>query len=638
MKKLLTALVALTISVSALAVPLTPEDLFSDDRITEFAISPTGEYIAYVAPQDDTEILTIAKVDGMKPTFTTKMGSKRYVGRLRWVNDERIMLWPAERYGAHEVKYLTGEIQALNYNGKRNTKLWGYRVNVKPGKQDPRGGYLGIASTLKDDPDHIMITTIDGGYGRYATRRLRKMNIYNGRINIGERSNVRSASFLVDRQGNSLMQWGVDEEYENIVTYKDKSGEWQTLPDAKNYLNAWNSSNEQNVILKRDAGDNVYELVQFNRLNKKITTLATTTNINMSPILDRDGNIIGYNTEKFGKPVRVYFDEQSKEAQLRRLIAKTFKNTMTSVSNGSEDGSRRMVTVWSDQEPSKYYLYDANAKTKLRLLTAFKRTIKRDRFSKMTPIAFEARDGLNIQGYISRPNGSKGNDPMVVMVHGGPYGPRDYWGWDAEVQLLTSQGYAVLQVNFRGSGGYGEAFEESGHLQWGKAMQDDLTDGTLWAVEQGYANKDKLCIYGGSYGGYAALMAVVKEPELYKCAIGYVGVYDLPLERDVGDIKSTVEGRHFLDTTRGKENDPDLVKYSPARQASKIKAGIFLIHGEQDNRVPIEHFEAMTEALDNAKHPYEKLVAQGEGHGFAENKNQYKLYGQMVEFLAKYLK
>jgi dipeptidyl aminopeptidase/acylaminoacyl peptidase len=408
------------------------------------------------------------------------------------------------------------------------------------------------------------------------------------------------------------------------------------MPNAKDYIYAW-GADEQHVIFKKDAGNNVYEFIKFNRFTQKSSILATSKNIDMSPITDRNESLIGYWTEKDGVPVDVYFDEQSEEAQLRRLVARTFKNAHTSVSNGSDDGNRRMVNVWSDIEPSKYYLFDLKAKVKLRLLDVHKGKIKRDRFAKMTPISFDARDGLKIHGYLSRPNGSKGNDPMVVVVHGGPYGLRDSWGWDREVQLLTSQGYAVLQVNFRGSGGYGEDFEKLGHFQWGKAMQDDVTDGTLWAVKQGFANKDKLCIYGGSYGGYAALMGVVKEPDLYKCAIGYVGVYDLPLENKVGDINDTKEGRYFLKTTRG-DNEAELIKYSPARHANKIKAGIFLVHGEMDQRVPIEHYEAMSEALDKVGHPYEKLVAVDEGHGFSENENQYELYGKMLTFLAKYLK
>lgn len=642
MKKLhaivLSALIALTFSSQVFATALAPEDLFSDDRITSFAISPTGEYVAYVSPQGNTELFTIAKVDGMVPTFQTQMGSKRYVGRFLWANDERIMLWPAERFGVHEIQYFTGEIQAMNFDGKKNVKLWGYQVKVKQGQQDPRWGVLGINNRLKSDPENIMITTIDGNYGTYGTRRLRKMNIYSGRVTRGERSNIRRAGFIIDNNGESVLQWGSDEKRDNIVTYKDTKGDWQTLPDSKDYIYAW-AAEPNHVILKRNGGNNTYQFVKLSLLTLKSTVLATSTNTDMSPVTDRNDKLIGYRSEKDGLPIYVYFDENSEEAQLRRLIAKTFKkHGKARISNGSEDGKRRMVTIYSDQEPGKYYLYDADAKVKLKMIAAWKRKIKRNRFAKMMPISYNARDGLKLQGYLSRPIDSKGNDPMVVMVHGGPFGPRDNWGWDPEVQLLTSNGYAVLQVNFRGSGGYGEEFEESGHLQWGQAMQDDLTDGIDWAVKQGYANKDKLCIYGASYGGYAALMGVVKDPDLYKCAIGYVGVYDLTIMDEVGDIPETKEGSHFVENTIGKEGDPNLVKYSPSHNASKIKAGIFLVHGKQDRRAPIEHYEAMTEALDKIGKPYEKMVADGEGHGFSENENQYKLYNKMLTFLAKYLK
>ncbi|MCJ8269945.1 MAG: hypothetical protein MJK04_11155, partial [Psychrosphaera sp.] len=341
MKKLhaivLSALIALTFGSQALAAALTPEDLFSDDRITDFAISPTGEYVAYVSPQGDTEIFTIAKVDGMEATFTTKMGSKRYVGRFTWVNDDRLLLWPAQRYGFHEIKYMTGEIQAMNYNGKKNTKLWGYRAKVRAGKQDPRWGFLSVTSRLEDEPDSIMITTQDG-YGNYGTRRLRKMNIYNGRITPGERSSVRGATFIVDKKGTPILQWGVDKKGDNIVTFKDKNGEWQDLPDAKQITGAW-SSDEQHVILSRNAGNNVYELVKFNANSQKTTVLASSANAEMNAILDINDKMIGYQTVKDGKPVNVYLDEQSEEAQFRRLIEKTFKTAKTDVHSSNKDGS-----------------------------------------------------------------------------------------------------------------------------------------------------------------------------------------------------------------------------------------------------------------------------------------------------------
>lgn len=188
------------------------------------------------------------------------------------------------------------------------------------------------------------------------------------------------------------------------------------MPNSKQYHGVWYWDN-QHIALKKDAGDNVYQLLKFNRFTKKTTTLATVENTDIDPTLDHDTKLIGYKTHKDGVPSNVYFDEQSKEAQFRRLIDKTFKGYKTTVYNGSDSGNRRMIKVWSDTEPGKHYLYDANAKIKLCLLAANKQKIKRDRFSTMAPFQFTARDGLKLHGYLSRPNRSKGNDPMVVLAH-----------------------------------------------------------------------------------------------------------------------------------------------------------------------------------------------------------------------------
>lgn len=627
--------IAAATNVSAKA--LTPEELFVDDIMSQFSISPTGEYIAYVSPAGNTDLLTIATLKDFKTLFNTQMGDKRFVGSIAWANDERLLIWPAKKYGKRERPYFTNELQAVNFDGSKNVKLWGYDGGIKSGKEVQRWGYFEYESKYKSDDDHIIISTIDGKYGRYGTKVLRKVNIYNGRIFDRERSSVRSAQFVVHNSEEAVMQWGTDEKWDNIVKFKDKAGKWQDLPDGKATTAVYTLDNE-NMMLKRNAGDNKYELVKFSRFTQKLELIASSQNIDLYPIFDRENVIIGYRSERNGKPYTVFFDEKSPESQLRRAIHNAFRGYQVRVSNGSKGGRKRIITVWSDVEPGKYYLYDADApKAKISPITLNNDKIKRDRFAYMMPISFEARDGVKIQGYITEPNGSMGNSPMVVMVHGGPFGPRDRWGWDSEVQLLASQGYAVLQVNFRGSGGYGEEFEESGYRQWGKAMQDDVTDGTLWAIKQGFANKDKICIYGASYGGYAALMGVVKEPDLYKCAIGYVGVYDLPLEDEVGDINDTAEGRHFLKETRGDDME-DLIKHSPARHADKIKAGIFLVHGKMDERVPFEHFEAMAAALDKAGHPYESLVEVGEAHGFYSNKNRHTLYNKMLGFLKQYLK
>ena len=217
------------------------------------------------------------------------------------------------------------------------------------------------------------------------------------------------------------------------------------------------------------------------------------------------------------------------------------------------------------------------------------------------------------------------------------FGVTDFWGYEPEVQLFASRGYAVLQVNFRGSGGFGKEFTEAGYRQWGGTMQDDLTDATQWAIEQGIADSNRICISGGSYGAYAALMGVVKEPDLYRCAMGFVGVYDMTVMDSRGDVSESDSGQDFLSTVLG-DDDSALALVSPNKQASKINAGVFLAAGKEDRRAPPVHTERMYDALASAgKTPEEKLIQKGEGHGYYKTENNVNLYTKMLAFFDKYI-
>jgi dipeptidyl aminopeptidase/acylaminoacyl peptidase len=221
---------------------------------------------------------------------------------------------------------------------------------------------------------------------------------------------------------------------------------------------------------------------------------------------------------------------------------------------------------------------------------------------------------------------------MVVFVHGGPYGVRDDWDFDPYVQALATRGYAVLQVNFRGSGGYGYAFEKAGWREWGGKMQDDVTDATHWAINQGVADPNRICIFGGSYGGYAALEGAVKEPDLYKCAIGYVGVYDLALMRSRGDIPQSTYGNNYLKRVLGDDNHL-LASRSPINQLGDLKARVMLIVGGEDRRVPAVQGMSLHMALAKRRIAHEWIEKGGESHGFYNEANFADLLTQMVQFV-----
>ncbi|HVJ61742.1 MAG TPA: alpha/beta fold hydrolase, partial [Tahibacter sp.] len=292
-----------------------------------------------------------------------------------------------------------------------------------------------------------------------------------------------------------------------------------------------------------------------------------------------------------------------------------------------------IVRVASDINPAEFFLVDSKAK-KMQPVLKSAPWIDREKMASKEPVALKSRDGLPLHGYLTKPLGKEAekNLPLVVLVHGGPYGIRDNWEYDSEVQLLASRGYAVLQVNFRGSGGYGASFEASGYREWGGKMQDDVTDATKWAIAEGAADPKRICIFGGSYGGYAALNGAVREPDLYRCAVGYVGVYNLSLMFSRGDIQQSLYGENYLKTVLG-EDSTVLAQRSPVNYVDKIKAKIMIIAGGMDKRVPPVHSQDLHIALEKKGIAHEWLYQRTEGHGYYDVKNREDMYTKLLAFL-----
>jgi len=263
------------------------------------------------------------------------------------------------------------------------------------------------------------------------------------------------------------------------------------------------------------------------------------------------------------------------------------------------------------------------------------RWIAPDRMHAKEPFVLKARDGVELHGYLTRP-GKEGPYPMVVLPHGGPHGVRDDWDYDWEVQLLSNRGYAVLQVNFRGSGGFGTDFEASGYHEWGAKMQDDITDATHWAIDNKLADADRICIFGSSYGGYAALMGAVREPMLYRCAIGYAGVYDLELLLSTGDVPLSRLGRSYLNKALGSDV-AELRSRSPVFNAAKIQIPVLLIHGKEDWRADFKHAKSMKKALETNHKEFEWMALSREGHGVYDEETRREVYERILKFLDQHL-
>lgn len=307
---------------------------------------------------------------------------------------------------------------------------------------------------------------------------------------------------------------------------------------------------------------------------------------------------------------------------------------MVEQTSSTNDTNQVIFRVGNANNPTVFYLFDKSARKLVKLAEA-KPWLKDLTIPKSQLITYNARDGQEISAVLTLPNGAAKDLPFVLLPHGGPHGLYDALSdMDSDAKVLASHGYAVLQPNFRGSGGYGLPFEKSGFRKWGTTMIDDMTDGTMHLVKQGIVDKDRMCVYGGSYGGYAALQNVIREPDLYQCTIGFVGVYDLDMMFEKGDIPENQSGINYLNQVLPIGAQRDL--QSPVKNVDKIKVPVFIIQGEEDERVPKEHAFALRAELEKRDMPYEWMMKSGEGHGFYKPENNIERWEAMIKFLDKH--
>ena len=336
-----------------------------------------------------------------------------------------------------------------------------------------------------------------------------------------------------------------------------------------------------------------------------------------------------------------WFDEE--RASLQAKIDAALPGTANTIFSSSDDSRRHVIRSSSDRVPGIYYLLDLDRSTDgqpaITLLGPVNVHLHPSQLQPMLPVSYPARDGLTIPGYLTLPAGAAGHRvPLIIHPHGGPFNVRDDWGYDAEVQFLASRGYAVLQPNYRGSGGYSLDFLLAGRREWGGKMQDDLTDGVKWAVAQGFADPDRVAIVGASYGGYAALAGVTFTPELYRCAVNYVGVSDLSIIAGYG--RGYGRG-HSLDRTFESKWIGDDSKYlhdhSPVHFVQNILVPTLHAYGENDPRVDIDNWKRLKSELDRYNKPYEYVREGDEGHGFHREGARINFYRRVEDFLNRYL-
>lgn len=622
-----------------------------------------GDYFDMKISPDGKHLLALARADGIVGVLFLEADTMKFVGGVRpregdqihsaqWINNERVIYQYAEKRLSYDRPIATGEIFATNIDGSKAEFLYGFRAGESSSgsrisKREDTRATAEIISLLEGDDDHILIiehpwTLINNTL--YDLREkipvITKLNIYNGRKRKVENLPHPGAHVLATKDGQvNFMAWN-DNDGEVYSAYrKNPDSPWIDIKSA------FNTDKTLLPLAINSTSDKVYFSGDFGeKALKTVFELDLKTN-NFKPVFDDiSTDIIDWTLDHvtnqpiiaYSQPAKTayhYADTENARAKLHKMLVDAFGKKTVLITSQSDDGQKLLVHVSSDINPGEFYIF--NTKTmNAQFLWANRSWLDPRKMHTKQPMSFTTKDGIEVHGYLTLPTlqDDAQKPPMVVMIHGGPLGPRDYWVFDSEVQLFANRGFAVLQVNYRGSGGYGERFEELGYRQWGGKMISDIIEATQMTIDQGKVDGDRVCVYGASYGGYAALMSAVRAPDMFKCTIGYVGIYNLHYAFEYSDTMMYMGGEAYLEKVLSKDKAL-LDEFSPINHVSEIKANVMLLHGEKDARVPVINAEKMHEKLLAAGKQVPYLNFAKSGHGVYDERERKQLYVALLDFL-----
>jgi dipeptidyl aminopeptidase/acylaminoacyl peptidase len=603
----------------ALAPRIPLRDFFKNPERTGYQISPDGNWISYLAPFERRLNVHIMPRTGGQAKQVTEETERDLAGYF-WKSNDRIVYLKDK--GGDENFHL----YSVDLNGENLKDLTPFDdVTVQ------------IVDDLEEHPDEMLI-----GVNKRVKEifDVYKINVKTGALTLAAENPGNITGWVTDHDGNIraasttdgvnttlLYRENEKEEFRPILTtnFKEAVSPLFFTFDNKYIYAASNIGRDKSAIVKYDiANGKELELIfehpevdvnelNFSKKRKVLTSITYTT----------------------WKHERKFLDAQMEEifTKIQNLLPK-YEIALTS-DNKNEDIF--IVRTYSDRSLGAYYVYEVEA-DKLTKLTDISPWLNEDDLCQMKPISYTSRDGLTINGYLTLPKGKDPkNLPVIINPHGGPW-YRDQWTYNPEVQLFANRGYAVLQINFRGSTGYGKKFWEASFKQWGKTMQDDVSDGVKWLIDQGIADPKKVAIYGGSYGGYCTLAGMTFTPELYACGIDYVGVSNL------FTFMKTIPPywKPFLDMMYEMVGNPEtdkelLTSASPVFHVDQIKSPLLVIQGAKDPRVNINESNQIVEALKKRGIDVPYLVKENEGHGFHNEENRFEAYEAMEKFLQKHL-
>jgi len=630
-------------SISSQNAPKLPVEAFATlPQHANVRISPNGRYIAAKRIIDSKYALIIYDLEnlGKKDPFVIAIDDEE-VSWLEWANDDRLLV--SIRFSAFRFGTPTTETRlvAINADGSEPELL------VKPKKQGKSDIVKvvqiqdKVVNFLHDDPKNILMSfNVDD----VQRPRLYKVNVYNGRKKTIEKGRKDVPEWYVDQQGRARMFELIDGMNIQYFHRSPDARDWELVLEYP----VTSGKVFSPIIFDKDEPDILYVYSNHAGITTGVYRYDTAKHEFIEEIFRHDSvDVAGVRMEPTRSEIigvsytldtaRIFWLDDTEKFILDQ-VRKQLDTQSVHIVSKSLDYERVLVFASSPDVAGRYYLYEP-ATDRLRYFAFTYPELDDVAMSKMTAVTYKARDELEIPAYLSLPPGIVNPPehplPAVVFPHGGPTA-RDVASFDPWVQLLTNRGYVVLQMNFRGSAGYGREFLTSGFQQWGQAMQDDVTDGTRWLIEQGIADPNKICIYGGSYGGYAALMGAVRESDLYACAVSLNGVSDLIalMQRQRRYLFHEVAFAHIGDLWTDRQM---LKQNSPTNRADEIKIPVLLAHGTDDRTVPYQQSNAMANALKKAGANYQYVKIDDADHGLTRGEHRLEFFTALDEFLTRYL-
>lgn len=612
-------------------------------------ISPSGEYLALTVDRGDQDVLTVLRTKDLSVVKVNQLPDEKSVGQFEWVSPERLIFNSVKKLGRYAQPFGTGEWYGVNADGTQPRPLvfYGTRDATQRGKQVGNERFQ-LLDTLRDDDVNVIMAVTSPRSSEGSGTELVLFDTLTGRRKSLARAPRENCEIALDAAKAPRFAICYDDEdaqgnfdSQNELYRRGDDGKWTLINSSKSsgkHLSVIGTSTDGLIYANQSDGKKPEALGTIDQTTGAFNSLfEDAVSDPAGYITSADGDtILGVITEA-GAPRVTMVDEKHPDAEIYASLAGAFPGQLVRFSSATKDGKKIVVSVVSDKNPGELYLYDRDT-GKARFLMQGRKWLDPKKMASVKPFSMTTRDGLKIHGYLTIPNGSDGkNLPMIVNVHGGPMGPRDDWAFNWETQMLASRGYLVMQINYRGSGGFGKGFQDMGYGTWATGIMNDIIDATKWTVNQGYADGDRICIYGGSFGGYASLMAPTIDQTLFKCSFGYVGAYDIDVQLTKSDTSDRESGRRYMARAFGKTKaEQDAM--SPVKHADKFKIPVYLAAGARDPRCPPENTESMNKALIAAGNPPEGMIIQsGEMHGFYKEENNQRLYTEMLNFFDRHI-